>query len=149
MDEAPVTTLTPALHPLQHQFQFQPSSSSYMHVRFSPLLHQPWIPILPIPEKSTVTPTPHPWLVPQPACRPPAELNGLCLCRRRRVRLSPAQLNLLCDYCQSETPPTRRSVVMGTTWHQTQPAMEAGIREQRRYRNLGWGKDTEAGKKYC
>lgn len=58
-------------------------------------------------------------------------------------------LNLLCDYCQSETPPPRRSAMMGTIWHRAQPAMKAGIREQRRYRNPGWGKDTEAREKYC
>lgn len=58
-------------------------------------------------------------------------------------------LNLLCDYCQSETPPPGRSVMMGTIWHRAQPAMKAGIREQKRYRNPGRGKDTEAGEKYC
>lgn len=58
-------------------------------------------------------------------------------------------LNLLCDYCQSETPPPRRSAMMGTIWHRAQPAMKAGIREQKRYRNPGWGRDTEAGEKYC
>lgn len=158
MDEARVITLSPALHPLQHQFQFQRSSSSSLHVRFSLLLHQPWIPLLPIPEKSTATPTPHP---PSLTCAPaglppplPSQMDCACVggavcASLGSARLSPAQLNLLCDYCQSETPPSRRSAVMGTIWHRAQPAMEAGIREQRRYRTLGWGKDTEAGKKYC
>lgn len=53
------------------------------------------------------------------------------------ARLSPAQLNLLCDYCGSETPPSRRSAVMAAVGHRAQPAVKAGMREQRRYRNLG------------
>lgn len=65
----------------------------------------------------------------------------------RSVQLSAAQLswaasviNLLCDYCQSETPPPRRSALMGTICHWAQPAMEGGMREQRRDRNRGEGR---------
>lgn len=109
---------------------------------------------------------PHPWKI---HCHPP--IPDSCLSRPaapcrvkwtvpvseerhapRSAQPGSAQLsvlNLLCDYCQSETPPPRRSVMMGTIWHRAQPAMQAGIREQRRYRNPGWGKDTEAEAKYC
>lgn len=49
-------------------------------------------------------------------------------------------INLLCDYCQSETPPPRRSALMGTICHRAQPAMEGGggsVKEQRKDRNQG------------
>lgn len=42
-------------------------------------------------------------------------------------------INLLCDYCQSETPLPRRSALMGTICHRAQPAMEGagwGVREE-------------------
>lgn len=156
VDEARVITLTPPIHPLQHRFHFQPPSSSSLHVHFQPLLvPQPWIPLLPT-QKNPLSPPSIPVSCPSRPAAPCRVKWTMPVSEEPRVpRLAQpgsaqlSVLNLLCDYCQSETPPPRRSAMMGTIWHRAQPAMKAGIREQRRYRNPGWGKDTEAREKYC
>lgn len=97
VEEALVIAPTPAPHPLQHQLPFQPSSSSSLHVRSSLLLHQPLNPTPPHPGKIHSLPTPPPHPPPSLTCAraglppPPAELNGLCLCRRSRLAHHSAQ----------------------------------------------------------
>lgn len=156
-DEARVITLTPPIHPLQHRFHFQPpSSSSCMSISSlssfpSPESHSSQ------PRKiHSHSPPPIPVSCPSRPAAPCQVKWTMPVSEEPRVpRLAQpgsaqlSVLNLLCDYCQSETPPPRRSAMMGTIWHRAQPAMKAGIREQRRYRNPGWGKDTEAREKYC
>lgn len=139
-------TLHP-LHPLQHQFQLQPSF------------------LIPFPYLSPVTapsPTPlclpspkthwhpHPCLMLHPCPSQPAAPHwvkwSVLVSGESRV-LSWAQLswaasviNLLCDYCQSETPPPRRSALMGT--------MSLGTASHRRWDERakgGWTVGIEMG----
>lgn len=142
---------------------FTPSSSPAAPVSVPPILSHPiYISVpshcsitspehTPPSQKSTGIPIPVSCFIYAPASlQPPAELNGLCRCQGSRVRSvqlgsallswAASVINLLCDYCQSETPPPRRSALMGTICHRAQPAMEGGMREQRRERKRGEGR---------
>lgn len=112
---------------------FIPSSTSFGSI---PLPHPLCMSI------SSLFPTPHPppekkihWHPPPPSltrARAPCWVKWTVpmleeLCAARSAQPGSAQLgvlNLLCDYCRSESPPPGRSAMMGTIWHRAQPAME-------------------------
>lgn len=106
--------------PCSTSFSSSHPSSSHFHIRLQSLLHhQPMVP--PIPKSHW---RPHSCLMLHPCPSQPAApcwVKWSVLVSGETRVLSSAQLswaasviNLLCDYCQSETPPPRRSALMGT-----------------------------------
>lgn len=111
----------PPLHPLQHQFHLQPSfliPFPYL----SPVTAPSPAPSAPLSQKPYGIPIPVSGFIPaQASLQLPRWVKWSVPASGESRVLSSAQLswaasvlNLLCDYCQSETPPPRRSALMGT-----------------------------------